>query len=385
MPGARVFDVLPVCATRSGAEARRPGAGAAGATGEALAETALQSARDVESSAPFAGGELLQVAVPVRGTDGRPLGAVVVSTFSPAELLAEGREVQERYTKFRKTQAFKEPIKAVYLSIYALAALLILFGAVWLSMYLARRITVPLRLVSEGAERIASGERGVRVDFPAGNDEFAALIGSFNRMSERLKHSEEEIELSRQGLARKNRQLAGMDVNFTGGGHTGSVPTTLLLPQVVDAVDAGAVAGGGCATCCAICRCVSSARRSPVSSMRRCVVLLLTGAFEPFDQERAARVQSDGFLAKPFDRAQLQAAIGNHAATGAAPGASVDREASVGEQRRERGARGPDRAERRAEHPFRDRPLPRRGLGAKCERRPQGADRARHRRSSRRR
>jgi CheY-like chemotaxis protein len=30
-------------------------------------------------------------------------------------------------------------------------------------------------------------------------------------------------------------------------------------------------------------------------------VLLLTGAFEPFDQERANRVGSDGFLAKPFE------------------------------------------------------------------------------------
>ena len=30
-----------------------------------------------------------------------------------------------------------------------------------------------------------------------------------------------------------------------GGGHTGSVPTTLLLPQVVDAVDIPVVAAGG--------------------------------------------------------------------------------------------------------------------------------------------
>ena len=30
-----------------------------------------------------------------------------------------------------------------------------------------------------------------------------------------------------------------------GGGHTGSVPTTLLLPQVVDAVDIPVIAAGG--------------------------------------------------------------------------------------------------------------------------------------------
>ena len=86
-------------------------------------------------------------------------------------------------------------------------ALLILFGAVWLALYLARRITTPLRLVGEGAERIAAGERGVRVDFPSGSDEFRALIASFNRMSERLARSEEEVEFSRAGLVRKNQEL----------------------------------------------------------------------------------------------------------------------------------------------------------------------------------
>src|SRR6187455_681472 len=38
-------------------------------------------------------------------------------------------------------------------------------------------------------------------------------------------------------------------------------------------------------------------------------VLLLTGAFEPFDQERANRVGCDGFLAKPFEPQTLIAKV----------------------------------------------------------------------------
>ena len=34
-------------------------------------------------------------------------------------------------------------------------------------------------------------------------------------------------------------------------------------------------------------------------------VLLLTGAFEPFDQERAKAAGCEGFLAKPFELAEL--------------------------------------------------------------------------------
>ncbi len=204
------IDVVSVV-TRDGellavVDPRIPSAEAAGDAAEELAQAAL-SGRPAEAMAPFAAGEMARVAVPVRDRAGAVRGAVVVSTFVPIAVAAEVREVEERYTKYRKAESFKEPIKFVYLSLYLFWALLILFGAVWLSLYLAGRITTPLRLVAEGAERIASGERGVRVDFPSGDDEFTALIASFNRMSERLARSEEEVEHTRAGLTRKNQEL----------------------------------------------------------------------------------------------------------------------------------------------------------------------------------
>ena len=171
-----------------------------------LAEEALLG-REAESMQPFAEGELAVAAVPVRDQAGNVVGAVVVSTVLPEPVAADAREVEASYAKFRKAEAFREPIKAVYFSLYLLQALFILFGAVWLALYLARRITTPLRLVAEGAERIAAGERGVRVEFPSSDDEFQALIASFNRMSERLARSEEEVEHTRAGLTRKNQEL----------------------------------------------------------------------------------------------------------------------------------------------------------------------------------
>jgi two-component system nitrogen regulation sensor histidine kinase NtrY len=174
--------------------------------GEGLAEAAL-AGREAEGVVPFGGGEMVRVAVPVRDAANKVLGAVVVSALVPEAVAAESREIQASYAKFRKAQTFKDPIKAVYLSLYLFPALLILFGAVWLSLYLARRITTPLRLVAEGAERIAAGDRRVRVDFPSSSDEFSALIGSFNRMSERLARSEEEVDWNRSSLTRKNEEL----------------------------------------------------------------------------------------------------------------------------------------------------------------------------------
>jgi two-component system, NtrC family, nitrogen regulation sensor histidine kinase NtrY len=207
---------------------RLPNAPPGAMSADALAESVLatEAGHEVEASTPFGGGELVRVGLPVRDSAGRCIGAVVASSYLPAEILAESREVQERYLKFRKAQTLRGPIKGVYFAIYALAGLLVLYGAVWLALYLARHITTPLRLVSEGAERIATGERGVRVDFPTGSDEFTALIASFNRMSERLQRSEEEIDQNRQGLARKNRELEERQ---------------RLIETVIEAVGAGVV------------------------------------------------------------------------------------------------------------------------------------------------
>src|ERR1044071_1924875 len=51
-----------------------------------------------------------------------------------------------------------------------------------------------------------------------------------------LKHAQKAIELGADIIT-----IQGAE----GGGHTGSVPTTLLLPQVLDAVDVPVVAAGG--------------------------------------------------------------------------------------------------------------------------------------------
>ena len=80
-------------------------------------------------------------------------------------------------------------------------------GASWLPFVLARRFARPVRNVALAAERIAAGERGVRVEKDETDEEFVKLIQSFNLMSEKLARSEEEVEFSRSDLTRKNLEI----------------------------------------------------------------------------------------------------------------------------------------------------------------------------------
>jgi two-component system sensor histidine kinase BaeS len=59
-----------------------------------------------------------------------------------------------------------------------------------LSVFLARRLSRPLRQLARATTELASGDRAVRVEVP-GNDEIARLAAAFNRMTDELEASEE--------------------------------------------------------------------------------------------------------------------------------------------------------------------------------------------------
>lgn len=132
---------------------------------------------------------------------------VVVGLAASVDQVALAENLARRLDTFEKLRAARGPISSLYISLFLFPALLTLVGASWLPFVLARRFARPVRNVALAAERIAAGERGVRVEADETDEEFVALIRSFNGMSERLARSEEEVEFSRSDLTRKNAEL----------------------------------------------------------------------------------------------------------------------------------------------------------------------------------
>lgn len=132
---------------------------------------------------------------------------VIVGLAASADQSALITNLDLRLDTFEKLRAARVPIASLYLSLFLFPALLTLVGASWLPFVLARRFARPVRNVALAAERIAAGERGVRVERDETDEEFVKLIQSFNLMSERLARSEEEVEFSRSDLTRKNIEI----------------------------------------------------------------------------------------------------------------------------------------------------------------------------------
>ena len=78
------------------------------------------------------------------------------------------------------------------------------------SLFLARRMVRPIRVLQEGAERIGAGRLDQPIELHTG-DEIEALAGSFNRMTASLKESyeglEQKVEARTRELADANRDL----------------------------------------------------------------------------------------------------------------------------------------------------------------------------------
>ena len=132
---------------------------------------------------------------------------VVVGLGSSVDSAALAANLDRRLNTFEKLRGARGPITSLYLSLFLFPALLTLVGASWLPFVLARRFARPLRNVAIAAEKIAAGERGVRVEKDETDEEFVKLIQSFNLMSEKLARSEEEVEFSRSDLTRKNIEI----------------------------------------------------------------------------------------------------------------------------------------------------------------------------------
>jgi two-component system nitrogen regulation sensor histidine kinase NtrY len=114
--------------------------------------------------------------------------------------------IDEHYKKIENLRQKLKPLKDTYIQILALVALLLIFATVWLALYVARGITVPIQALAEATDRVAHGDFSHKVEVLA-DDELAVLVNSFNQMASQLADSREKLELTAEDLQRTNLEL----------------------------------------------------------------------------------------------------------------------------------------------------------------------------------
>ena len=156
------------------------------------------------------GADLIRAAAPI-SVAGVPLaggarGVVAVTFMIPTSLVSRVDAVSSVFQDYKEVNPLKYPVKSTYFLILIMMTTLIMFVSVWIGLYLARELTVPLDRLVTATQKIRGGDLDFQV-LNTGSDEIARLTDSFNDMTGELKRHREEIEHRLMPALRKLRNV----------------------------------------------------------------------------------------------------------------------------------------------------------------------------------
>ncbi len=99
---------------------------------------------------------------------------------------------------------------------------LLIFASTWTAFYIARGLTVPIKALAEGADEIARGNFGHRVDVFA-EDELGLLVAAFNQMTSRLEANSAELRDRRRYIETVLESLPTGVISFDGQNEIGTI------------------------------------------------------------------------------------------------------------------------------------------------------------------
>ena len=107
-------------------------------------------------------------------------------------------------------------IRRIGLLTLGILTFLLIFASSWIAFYVARGITEPIKALAEGADEIARGNFGHRVDVFA-EDELALLVTTFNEMSATLESTSTALRERQRYIETVLETLPTGVVTFDGG------------------------------------------------------------------------------------------------------------------------------------------------------------------------
>jgi two-component system nitrogen regulation sensor histidine kinase NtrY len=164
-------------------------------------------------------GDLIRCLAPVRtaGAASAPIvGVAVVSSYIPVSLVNKVDEIASVFDDYKDTNPLKYPMKTTYLVILIMITLVIIFVAIWIGLYLARELTVPVERLVYGAQAVGAGNLDVRIP-SFGHDEIATLVQSFNKMTQDLRENRARLLQAGTDLEKRRLQLEAVLANINTG------------------------------------------------------------------------------------------------------------------------------------------------------------------------
>jgi len=162
-------------------------------------------------------GDLIRCLSPVYAKEGGPVdGVIVVNSYIPVSLVNKVDEIASVFDDYKDVNPLKYPMKTTYLVILIMITLVIIFVAIWIGLYMARELTIPVERLVYGAQQVGRGNLDMEIEV-YGEDELSVLVDSFNKMTRDLKDNRGQLTQASADLEKRRQQLEAVLTNVGTG------------------------------------------------------------------------------------------------------------------------------------------------------------------------
>src|SRR5882672_4590384 len=137
---------------------------------------------------------------------GRPAGFIVTAHRTSPGILTSLAAIQSQTREYYKAKQDLRALKRQMLLILLLFTVLLVFAVMWIALFLAKQVTVPIQALAEGTREVSTGNFEYQVPEQS-QDELGVLVHSFNTMTTQLRDSRSQIEHVTRNLQQAVQEL----------------------------------------------------------------------------------------------------------------------------------------------------------------------------------
>jgi nitrogen fixation/metabolism regulation signal transduction histidine kinase len=133
-------------------------------------------------------------------------GSVVAGFRTSPDILARLTAIESQTREYYQEKQDLRALKRLMLFILLLFTLLLLSAVMWVALFLAKQVTIPIQALAEGTREVSSGNFDYQVPEQA-QDELGILVRSFNTMTTQLRDSRSQIDQFTRNLQQAVQEL----------------------------------------------------------------------------------------------------------------------------------------------------------------------------------
>jgi two-component system nitrogen regulation sensor histidine kinase NtrY len=138
--------------------------------------------------------------------EGQPVGYTVAAYQTSPNFLSRFTEIEAQTREYNQEKQNLRALKRQMLLILLLFTVLLLSAVMWVALFLAKQVTIPIQALAEGTREISAGNFDYQVPEQA-QDELGVLVRSFNTMTTQLRDNRSQIDQFTRNLQQAVQEL----------------------------------------------------------------------------------------------------------------------------------------------------------------------------------